>query len=161
MNNNNNNRPQQQHNQHHQLRDHKPFNDFLATNLDSTIEDRYCKHCHVKLVHNPRNTPYDKYIYSCPQCNVTNNIHNTEPSEKLVTMFPTHNAQSVINRKLVTQPDSQRLSRSKYFIQQRMQKKNEIDDNDDPYLKMLKQNNKIRITNVDYNDPTEEEYEDR
>jgi hypothetical protein len=142
----------------HQIRDSKPFNDFLATNLDATINDRYCQKCHIKLVHNPRNTPYDRYIYSCPQCNVTNNIHNTEPSEKLVTMFPTtHNAQSFIsnNSKKVTQPDNQRLSRSKYFIQKRLEEKSKTEGIEDPYLAILKNNNKIKITNVDYNDPTE------
>jgi hypothetical protein len=150
--NNNNNR--------HQIRDSKPFNDFLATNLDATINDRYCQRCHLKMVHNPRNTPYDRYIYSCPQCNCTANIHNTEPSEKLVTMFPTHNAITGIsggNKKSVIQPDSQRLSRSQYFIQKNMQKKNEIEGNNDPYLNMLKQNNRIKITSIDYYDSSTEE----
>jgi hypothetical protein len=148
--NNNNNR--------HQIRDSKPFNDFLATNLDATINDRYCQRCHLKMVHNPRNTPYDRYMYSCPACNCTANIHNTEPSEKLVTMFPTHNAQSFISsNKKVTQPDNQRLSRSKYFIQKRAEEKSKSEGIEDPYLKILKQNNKIKITNVDYNDPIEEE----
>ena len=36
----------------------KRFNDFLATNLDATINDRYCQRCHLKMVHNPRNSPY-------------------------------------------------------------------------------------------------------
>jgi hypothetical protein len=148
----NNNKP-------HQIRDRKPFNDFLATNLDATINDRYCTHCHLKMVHNPRNTPYDRYIYSCPRCNCTTNIHNTEPSEKLVTMFPTHNAfNSLANKKQVTQPDNQRLSRSKYFINKRIEEKNKIEIQD-PYLAILKQNNKIRITNVDYSEPIEEQEE--
>jgi hypothetical protein len=156
----NNNKPN-----HYQIRDSKPFNDFLATNLDATINDRYCQRCHLKMVHNPRNTPYDRYIYSCPQCNCTANIHNTEPSEKLVTMFPTHNAITGIsggnNKKSVTQPDNQRLSRSQYFIQKNMQKKNEI-ENQDPHLAILKKNNKITITNVDYNNnnPPNEQYND-
>lgn len=149
-----------QQNNKNNIRDSKRFNDFLATNLDATIKDRYCQHCHLKLVHNPRNSPYDRYLYSCPKCNCgVVNIHQTEPGEKLVTTFPTHNASSgiMMNKKQVTQPDSQRLSRSKYFIQKNIQKKNEIEI-DDPYLTILKNNNKIRITNIDYTSP--EEYED-
>ena len=117
----NNNKP------HHQIRESKRFNDFLATNLDATINDRYCQRCHLKMVHNPRNSPYDRYLYSCPQCNCTADIHNTEPTEKLVTTFPTHNTTTGIGKKLIVQPDSQRLSRSQYFIQQRAQKKNETE----------------------------------
>jgi hypothetical protein len=73
-------------------------------------------------------------------------------------MFPTtHNAQSFIsnNSKKVTQPDNQRLSRSKYFIQKRLEEKSKTEGIEDPYLAILKNNNKIKITNVDYNDPTE------
>jgi hypothetical protein len=142
------------------IRDRKPFNDFLATNLDATINDRYCTHCHLKMVHNPRNTPYDRYMYSCPRCNCTANIHNTEPQEKLIATFPTHNAFSVTSNrgKQVTQPDNQRLSRSKYFINKRIEEKNKVEIQD-PYLAMLKNNNKIKITNVDYSEPTEEGYE--
>jgi hypothetical protein len=138
-----------------QIRD-KRFNDFLATNLDATIEDRYCQRCHFKMVHNPRNSPYDTYLYSCPACNCTADIHNTEPTEKLVTTFPTHNATTGDSggKKLVTQPDSQRLSRSQYFIQKQLQKKTEVENND-PYLAMLKKNNKITITNIDYSEPNE------
>lgn len=152
-------------NKPNQLRDSKRFNDFLATNLDATINDRYCRACHVRLVHNPRNVPYNRYIYSCPQCNCTVNIHNTEPSEKIVTTFPTHNAISGIsnntNKRPVIQPDNQLLGRSEYFIQQNLKKKSEIQDQD-PYLAILKKNNKIRITSVDYNDlsPSPNYYDD-
>jgi hypothetical protein len=99
-------------------------------------------------------------MYSCPRCNCTANIHNTEPAEKLITTFPTHNAfNTITNKRQVTQPDNQRLSRSKYFINKRIEEKNKIEIQD-PYLAMLKQNNKIRITNVDYSEPIEgEEYE--
>ena len=142
-----------------QIRD-KHFNDFLATNLDATLTDRYCTKCHLKLVHNPRNNPADRYIYSCPQCNCTVNIHNTEPSEKIVTTFPTQqrSAASSKGSKLIVQPDDQRLSRSKYFIQKRLEEKNKTEGIEDPYLAVLKRNNQITITNVEYNDPTE--YED-
>ena len=149
QNNNNNNKP-------YKIRESTRFNDFLATNLDATIENRYCQRCHLKMVHNPRNSPYDRYLYSCPACNCTADIHNTEPTEKLVTTFPTHNTTTGgIGKKLIIQPDSQRLSRSQYFIQQRAQKKNEV-ENEDPYLAILKKNNKIIITNIDYNDPNDE-----
>jgi len=154
MNNNNNNKKPT-------IRDDKRFNDFLATNLDATINDRYCQKCHLRMVHNPRNIPADRYIYSCPQCNCTANIHNTEPQEKIVTMFPTHNAldstTSSSSKKLVTQPEDQRLSRSQFFIQQNIIKKKNETEIDDPYLEILKKNNKIRITNVDYSSPAEEE----
>jgi hypothetical protein len=141
-----------------QIRD-KHFNDFLATNLDATLADRYCTHCHLKLVHNPRNNPSDRYIYSCPSCNCTVNIHNTEPSEKIVTTFPTQQrAANMVggNRsKLIVQSDDQRLSRSKYFIQKRIQEKAKTEGIEDPYLAILKRNNMIKITNVEYNDPIE------
>jgi hypothetical protein len=146
-----------------QIRD-KRFNDFLATNLDATLTDRYCTKCHLKLIHNPRNKPVDRYIYSCPQCNCTVNIHNTEPSEKIVTTFPTQ--QHVANMvggggnrsKLIVQPDDQRLSRSKYFIQKRLEEKSKAEGIEDPYLAILKRNNQIKITNVEYFSP--EDYED-
>jgi hypothetical protein len=137
-------------------------NTILNSGLNSSFNDRYCRHCHMKLVHNPRNSPYDRYTYSCPQCNCGGgggglvNIHNTEPAEKLVTTFPTHNTTTSqqIGR-LVTQPENQRVSRSKYFINKNIQKKNEI-ENEDPYLAILKRNNKITITNVEYYEPNEE-----
>lgn len=150
---------QRDRNNNSRIRDRKPFNDFLATNIDATLNDRYCTRCHLKLVHNPRNSPYDRYIYSCPQCNCTSNIHQTEPGEKLVATFPTHNAVSSMNnssnrKQSITQPENQRLSRSQYFIHKNLKKKSEIEDQD-PYLAILKKNNKITITNVDYYDATE------
>ena len=150
-------------NNNNKIRDDKRFNDFLASNIDTTINERYCQRCHLRLVHNPRNSPYDRYLYSCPQCNCTASIHNTEPPEKLVTMFPTHNASSATDKtKLVVQPDDQRLSRSQYFIKKNVQKKSEYEDND-PYLAILKKNNKITITNIEYFSPTaeEEDYDSR
>ena|SRR5215211_4726444 len=153
MNNNNNNN-----NKKPVIRDDKRFNDFLATNLDATINDRYCQKCHLKMVHNPRNIPQDRYIYSCPRCNVTSNIHQTEPEEKIMVQFPTHNAQSTTtNKKLITQSDSERLPRSTYFINKNIEKKNEIEV-DDPYLAILKRRNDLRITNVEYYEPTEYDY---
>lgn len=145
--------------QQNKIRDDKRFNDFLATNIDSTINDRYCRTCNVRLVHNPRNSPYDKYLYSCPICNCTSNIHSTAPGEKLMATFPTHNIQSATDKKLIVQSDQDRLSRSKYFINKRLQEKNEI-ENQDPYLAILKKNNKITITNIEYFSPTAEEGDD-
>lgn len=140
------------------LREYKT-NSILNTGLDATLNDRYCTHCHIKLIHNPRNSPYDKYLYTCPRCNCGNvNIHNTEPSEKLVVTFPTLDPTSLQNRtKNVLQADSQRLSRSQYFIQKNVQERNKLEIQD-PYLAILKKNNKITITNIDYSDPTEYEY---
>ena len=148
-NNNNNNKPK--------IRETR-FNDILATNLDSTIENRYCQHCHLKLVHNPQNRTSDKYLYHCPRCNCGPvNIHQTQPEEKIIVQFPTHNAQSFTNKKLIAQPESQRLSRSTYFINKNIQKKNEI-ENTDPYLQnFLKKSNQLTITSIDYWDPNEEE----
>ena len=143
----NNNKP-------NKIRDDKRFNDFLATSLESNLENRFCSHCHVRLVHNPRNSQYDRYLYSCPKCNCTANIHQTEPEERIMVQFPTHNAQSSSDKRLITQSDDQRLSRSQYFIQKNLSKRNEVENND-PYLAMLKQNNKITITNIDYADPIE------
>lgn len=148
-------------NKNNKIRDTNRFNDILATNLDSTINDRYCKTCHLKLVHNPRNSPYDRYIYSCPKCNCgAVNIHNTEPQEKLIVTFPTtnnnNNTSTNKKNKLVTQADNQRLSRSQYFINKNIQKRNEI-ENEDPHLALFKRNNnKITITSIEYNDPTED-----
>ena len=150
MNNNNNKKPS--------IRD-KRFNDILTTNLDSTIDNRYCKTCHLKLVHNPQNRISDKYLFVCPVCNCGPvNIHQTQPEEKIVVTFPTHNAhQSYTNKKLVTQPESQRLSRSQYFINKNIQKKNEI-ENTDPYLQnFLKKSNQLTITSVDYNEPIDDD----
>jgi hypothetical protein len=148
-NNNNNKKPTT-------IRD-KRFNDILTTNLDSTINDRYCRTCHLKLVNNPQNRINDKYVYVCPRCNCgAINIHNTEPGERILPVFPTHNSSSPSSKKLITQPENQRLSRSNYFINKNIQKRNEIIVDDDPYLMMLKQNNKIKITNVEYNEPFED-----
>jgi hypothetical protein len=95
-------------------------------------------------------------IYTCPTCNCSVNIHNTEPAEKLVTTFPTLNhTSSTGNSKHIYQADKERLTRSQYFIQKTLSKKSEIEDQD-PYLAILKKNNKITITNIDYNDPTED-----
>jgi hypothetical protein len=130
-------------------------NTIFNTGLTATKDNRYCTACHIKLVNNPTNRPQDKYIYMCPQCGVTLNIYNTEPKERLITTFPTTDPTRGFNsNKLVHQSDRDRLSRSQYFIQKNMMKRSEIED-DDPYLKILKQNNKIRITSIDYNDPTE------
>ena len=146
-------------NNNNKLRDTNRFNDILATNLDSTINDRYCRKCNVRLVHNPRNSQYDKYIYSCPICNCTSNIHQTQPAEKLIVTFPTNNNNNTSTNnknKLVVQADKERLSRSNYFIQKNIQKKNEI-EHEDPHLALFKRNNnKITITSIEYNDPTED-----
>lgn len=153
--------PPQQRRPNNQIRD-KHFNDFLATNLDATLTDRYCTKCHLKLVHNPRNNPADRYTYSCPSCNCTVNIHNTEPSEKIVTTFPTQQraATSSKGSKLIAQPEDQRLSRSKYFIQKRLQEKSKTEGIEDPTLAILMRNNMIKITNVEYYSVDEEEEEE-
>ena len=134
----------------------KRFNDFLTTSSESNLENRYCRHHNVRLVHNPRNSPHDKYVYVCPRCNCGNiNISDTQPEEKIMVTFPTHNASSATNKRLIAQPDSERLPRSTYFINKRMQEKNKI-ENEDPYLAILKQRNDITITNVEFFDAEED-----
>lgn len=148
-----------QQNNKNNIRDSKRFNDFLATNLDATIKDRYCQHCHLKLVHNPRNSPSEKYIYRCPKCNCGDiNIHQTEPNEKIMVTFPTHNIQTATGKKLVVQSNKDLLPRSNYFINKRLQERNQITNEHDPYLQQfMKKSNNLTITSVEYYDPAEEE----
>lgn len=130
----------------------KVFNTIFNSSLDASKNNRFCIHCHIRLEPSQR----DKYIYTCPQCGVTANIYNTEPAEKLVTTFPTSDPnRSPSSQKFVHQPDKDRISRSTYFIKKNMSKRSETEDND-PYLKILKMNNKIKLTNVEYYDPTED-----
>lgn len=131
-------------------------NEFFNTGLDATLEDRYCRHCHIKLVHNPKNRIHDKYIYSCPRCNCTTNVHDTEPNEKIRLTFPSSNPETRTSNKpsTVIQAPKERLSRSEYFIQKTTNEKHELEDND-PYLALLKRTN-LKITNIDYRDPNDE-----
>jgi hypothetical protein len=133
------------------LRDKSNPNTILNTGLDPK-QSRYCQHCHVKLVYNQ-----DK-IYTCPTCNCSVNIYNTEPQERLVTTFPTTSsiAGGGRNSKHIYQANKERLSRAEYFIQKTIAEKNKTEI-EDPYLAILKKNNKITITNVDYFNPAEEE----
>jgi hypothetical protein len=55
------------------------------------------------------------------------------------------------------QSDDQRLTRSKYFIQKRLKERSKTEGIEDPYLAMLKNNNKIRITNLEYYDVEDDE----
>jgi hypothetical protein len=134
----------------------KVVNTIFNTSLFGTTKNsRYCITCHVRL--EPSKT--DKYIYSCPSCGVGPvNIFNTEPSEKLRTTFPSVDPErptgaSTTIKKFIHQPEKDRISRSKYFIRKNIMEKNKISDNEDPHLKILMQNSKIRITNFDYNIP--------
>jgi hypothetical protein len=128
-------------------------NSILNSGLTSSKDNRYCQHCHIKLVNKDQ---LQKYIYVCPQCNVTYNIYNTEPKERLIANFPTMDPTRGPNTssRMIHQGAKDSVSRSNYFINKNLQKKSEVEDAD-PYLKILKSNNKIRITNIDYNDPTE------
>jgi hypothetical protein len=140
-------------------------NDFTSTEKRNRInsivrpidvKNRFCQHCHVKLINNPDQKIGEKYVFKCPQCGVTYyNLANTEPQQKLVTAFPTVD----INRadynerpKNIMQNVKDRLSRSEYFILKNLQDKAAESNGEgkDPQLKFLRQNNKIRITNVDY-----------
>src|SRR5687767_15147078 len=99
-------------------------NTIFNVGLTSTKDNRYCIHCHIKLVNNPYNRPHDKYIYACPQCGVTVNVYNTEPKEKLVTTFPTRSPTGESTaKKFIHQNTKDNMSRSQYFIQKNLAKK--------------------------------------
>jgi predicted RNA-binding Zn-ribbon protein involved in translation (DUF1610 family) len=118
------------------------------------VKNRFCTHCHVKLINNPFNKIGEKYVFKCPQCGVISyNLANTEPQQQLTTTFPTVDitrADYNDKPKNIMQNVKDRLSRSEYFILKNLQDKAHTNGENDPQLKFLKQNNKIRITSVDY-----------
>jgi hypothetical protein len=118
------------------------------------VKNRFCTHCHVKLINNPFNKIGEKYVFKCPQCGVISyNLGNTEPQQRLVTSFPTVDitrADYNEKPKNIMQNVKDRLSRSEYFILKNLQEKAQSNGEKDPQLRFLRQNNKIRITNVDY-----------
>jgi|SRR5215212_9292294 len=132
----------------------KKVNTIFNSGLTSTRDNRFCIHCHIKLV----SFNNERYVYKCPQCGVVTNIHNTEPSERLVTTFPTADPSrsDTTSGKKIMQNPKERMTRSQYFIAKNLSKKNESEDND-PYLKdFLRKNNKITITSLEYYDPYEQ-----
>ena len=134
----------------------KETNEIFSTSLTSTQNSRYCQSCNLKLLHKFIDYPKQKYIYSCPRCNVTSNIYNTEPQERLMTTFPTTNATtSTSKKKYMFQSENDRLSRSQYFYKKNIEQKNKQVEDEDPFMKILRQNNQITITNVDYVDPND------
>lgn len=123
--------------------------------FNSTLEhsERYCSHCHVKLV----NHNNERYVFKCPSCGVITNIHSTEPGERLMTTFPTQN-QNVpveLNKRFIYQGLESRLPRNKYFQMQRAQEKNKVEFND-PYLRELRKRSGITLTSVEYVIPDED-----
>jgi hypothetical protein len=118
------------------------------------VKNRFCTHCHVKLINNPYQKIGEKYVFKCPQCGVISyNLGNTEPQQRLVTAFPTVDitrADYNEKPKNIMQNVKDRLSRSEYFILKNLQEKAQSNGEKDPQLRFLRQNNKIRITNVDY-----------
>jgi predicted RNA-binding Zn-ribbon protein involved in translation (DUF1610 family) len=131
----------------------KDSNTIFGSGLDSSINERYCTHCHIKLVHHNN----EKYVYKCPQCGVIVGIASTEPTEKLVTTFPSqqNNGQPVeINKRFIYQATKERVPRNQYFQMQRAMEKNKTEIND-PHLREMRKRTDITLTNTEYYDPTE------
>src|SRR5687768_4831997 len=128
------------------------INTVLNSGLTASYKNRFCIHCNIKLVNNPYGKPDDKYVYKCPQCGVITNIYNTQPQEKIITTFPTADPTTANTaHKHILQATKDGMSRSQYFIAKNLAKRNEnAGEEHDPHLRLLKQNNKIRITNIDY-----------
>ena len=53
------------------------------------------------------------------------------------------------------QSDNDRLTRSQYFYKKNIEQKNKQVENEDPYLAMLRKNNQITLTSVEYNDASD------
>lgn len=125
----------------------KKFNAIVDTGLYN--KDKYCIHCHVLLIQNPTNTPFDKNIFLCPSCNVRFGIKETEPGEKLTTTFS--GVSDTINNKHVYQSTIDSMSRSEYFVAKRaVERKTNDEGLKDPYLQHLRKKQGLKITNVDY-----------
>ena len=129
----------------------KKFNVVFDSQLKGQQNSRYCIHCHIQLINNPDNTPFDKDIWKCVQCGVRYGIKETEPGEKLRTTFPSflENQQS----KHIFQSANESMSRSKYFVKKRAEEKNAEQNNNDPYLKYMRYRSNIQIRDIDYMDP--------
>jgi len=128
----------------------KKFNVVFDSQLKGQQNQRYCVHCHIQLINNPNNTPFDKDIYFCPQCGVRYGIKETEPGEKLRTNFPSflENQQG----KHIFQSANESMSRSKYFVKKRAEEKN-AEQSNDPYLKYMRYRSNIQIRDIDYYNP--------
>ena len=125
----------------------KKFNAIVDTGLYN--KNKYCIHCHVKLIQNPTNTPFDKNIFLCPSCNVRFGIKETEPEEKLTTTFFGVSDNSIDN-KHVYQSTTDSLPRSEYFVAKRAVERKTDEGIKDPYLQQLRKKQGIKITNIDY-----------
>lgn len=135
----------------------KNSNTIFGSGLDSSINNRFCIHCHIKLVHHNN----ERYLYKCPQCGVVAGIASTEPTERLTTTFPSSNPQGTqtvpeINKRFIYQSDKERLPRNKYYQIERAHEKNKT-ELQDPYLRELRKRQDMTITSVEYFDPTEQE----
>ena len=117
----------------------------VVANAGLDLNNRYCRACNIKLVLSPK----EKGVYICPVCNVSTGLANTKPQEKLTVTFPWYDPNTSPDKKLVYQSSVERLSRSNYFINKQLQEKNKEEMND-PYLRQLKLNNSIKITNIEY-----------
>lgn len=117
------------------------------------LENRFCVHCYIKL-------NYDEHhnIFKCPRCNVSTTLANTSPDTKIRTTFPAYNANESSNsRKHIVQSEDERLPRSEIFIRKRLAEKNK-EENNDPYLQIMKSRNDLHITNVEYYSHEDSEY---
>ena len=126
-----------------------PNNNIIASPKD--LANRYCTHCYIKLIHDETNN-----IFKCPRCNVSVVLSNTAPDTKIRTTFPSFDPTKP-NKTHIIQSDDESLPRSERYIRKRLADKNKEEDHD-PYLQKLKQNNQIRITNIEYFNVEDDDY---
>ena len=106
--------------------------------------DRFCTHCHSQLVNHTDN----KLLFKCPTCGVISSIQNTEPGDSIEPNFPAQ--QGYEQKQYVYQSTEQRLPRNVYYQLQRLEEKSV----NDPYFRYLKDRSDLKITNIDYYEPT-------
>lgn len=117
------------------------------------LENRFCVHCHIKLIQDSK----EPDLYKCPRCNVAIGLRATEPGIKIRTTFPTFDPFAPHSRKHIVQHKDESLPRSELYIRKRLAEKNKEEDND-PYLKILKSRGDLHITNVEYYSHEDAEY---
>lgn len=117
------------------------------------LENRFCTVCHIKLVQDPK----EAQLYKCPRCNVAIGLPSTEPGIKIRTTFPTFDPFAPNSKKHIVQSKDESLPRSEQFIRKRLALKHQEEDND-PYLQILKSRSDLHITNVEYYSHEDAEY---
>lgn len=117
------------------------------------LENRFCTVCHIKLQRDLK----EPDVYKCPRCNVAIGLPSTEPGIKIRTTFPTFDPFAPNSRKHIVQNPEESLPRSEQFIRKRLAEKHKEEDND-PYLQILKGRGDLHITNVEYYSHEDAEY---